>query len=151
MTQIDLVVTDLDGTLWERPDATPQANRDAVDELERRGIPLLVATGRRLGSTQRPLAAIGMAPPAVLLNGGLGVNLADGERFHLGGFATDAAQQLLDTFTREGLQPCLYVDDDAAPVRIGDAPSTHRDVAVVVWCRTQRLSGSWPGRSSVIS
>ena len=88
MTAIDLVVTDLDGTLWEHPDHTPARTLEAVAEVESRGIPLLVATGRRLGSTRRPLEAIGLRPPAVMLNGSLGVQLASDERFHLGGIAS---------------------------------------------------------------
>ena len=47
----------------------------AVAELERRGVPLLVATGRRLASTREPLAQVGLAPPAIVLNGALGLDL----------------------------------------------------------------------------
>ena len=81
---IGLVVTDLDGTLWERPETIPERTLDAIAELERRSIPLLIATGRRVASTRDPLAAVGLAPPAVVLNGGLGVDLASGQRFHRG-------------------------------------------------------------------
>ena len=45
---IGLVVTDLDGTLWERPETIPERTLDAIAELERRSIPLLIATGRRV-------------------------------------------------------------------------------------------------------
>lgn len=127
MTAIDLVVTDLDGTLWEHPDHTPARTLEAVAELEARGIPLLVATGRRLGSTRGPLEAIGLRPPAVMLNGSLGVHLASDERFHLGGFDTASAERILTTFTAADLEPCVYVDDDTHPVRIGQRPATHDD------------------------
>ena len=127
MTAIDLVVTDLDGTLWEHPDHTPARTLEAVAEVESRGIPLLVATGRRLGSTRRPLEAIGLRPPAVMLNGSLGVHLASDERFHLGGFSSESAARILATFTDAGLEPCVYVDDDTHPVRIGQLPATHDD------------------------
>ena len=127
MTDIDLVVTDLDGTLWEQPDETPSRTLDAVAEVRGRGIPLLVATGRRLGSTRRPLEALGLRPPAVMLNGSLGVDLSSDERFHLGGFTTESAARILATFASAGLEPCVYVDDDTHPVRIGVQPATHGD------------------------
>ena len=82
MAAVDLVVTDLDGTLWHLDDDIAPSVVAAVAELERRGVPLLVATGRRLASTRRPLGRVGLAPPAVVLNGALGVDLATGDRFH---------------------------------------------------------------------
>lgn len=127
MADISLVVTDLDGTLWEHPATTPRQNVAAVAEVESRGVPVLVATGRRLGSTRRPLAALGLSPPAVMLNGSLGVDLASGFRFHLGGFSADAAERILATFVTAGLEPCVYVDDDELPVWVGARPSTHED------------------------
>ena len=76
MPPVELVVTDLDGTFWHTDDQLPDAVLRAVGELERRGVPLLVATGRRLTSTRDPLARFGLAPPAVMLNGAVGVDLA---------------------------------------------------------------------------
>jgi hypothetical protein len=89
---IQLVVSDLDGTLWERDDVVPERTQAALTELEARGVPLLIATGRRVASTRGPLAAIGLAPPAVVLNGGLGLDLATGRRFHRGGYAAGDAR-----------------------------------------------------------
>lgn len=125
MAQIDLVVTDLDGTLWEDPADTPPATLDAVAEVRRRGYPVLVATGRRLGSTRAPLEALGLHLPAVMLNGSLGVDLRSGHRFHLGGFQGESAARILATFVAAGLEPCVYVDDPTHPVRVGPRPSTH--------------------------
>ena len=76
MPAVELVVTDLDGTFWHTDDHLPDAVLAAVAELERRGVPLLVATGRRLASTRDPLAAVGLAPPAIMLNGAIGIDLA---------------------------------------------------------------------------
>lgn len=122
---VDLVVTDLDGTLWHTPDYTPEVTRDAVAELARRGVPLLVATGRRLGSTRRPLAELGLSPPAVMLNGGLGVDLQTNTSFHRGGFDVDDAVAVLAAFTDRGVEPCVYVDSVEPSVRIGERPSSH--------------------------
>lgn len=122
---VGLVVTDLDGTLWERPDTIPERSLEAIAELDRRGVPLLIATGRRVASTRDPLAAVGLAPPAVVLNGGLGLDLGSGERFHRGGFRAGDALAVLAAFVEWDVEPCVYVDHDTRPVRVGASPSTH--------------------------
>ncbi|HJR26705.1 MAG TPA: HAD hydrolase family protein, partial [Acidimicrobiales bacterium] len=66
MPPVELVVTDLDGTLWHTDDHVHPEVVAALAELAGRGVPVLVATGRRVTSTRRPLARIGLAPPAVV-------------------------------------------------------------------------------------
>lgn len=122
---IELVVTDLDGTLWELETAIHDRTYAAILHLLDRSLPLLVATGRRVGSTKEPLAAIGLAPPAVVLNGALGLDLASGDRFHRGGFDPADAALVLETHRIHGVEPCIYVDHDDHPVWIGPNPSTH--------------------------
>jgi len=99
MSAVDLVVTDLDG--------------------------LLVATGRRLASTRTPLGRLGLTPPAVMLNGGLGIDLESGDRFHVGGFDPADAAAVLEVFLGFNVQPCVYTDRDEPSVRVGDRPATH--------------------------
>lgn len=123
--RIELVVTDLDGTLWERPESVPRRTVDALHELAAGDVPLLVATGRRIASTREPLAALGVAPPSVVLNGSLGLDLTTLDRFHVGGFEPDDAVRVLRVFTDHGIDPCVYVDHDAPSVWVGPAPSTH--------------------------
>ncbi len=130
MTGIELVVTDLDGTLWENPDDTPPENVAAVksvmgNTVTGSGIPVLVATGRRTMSTRTPLFRLGLRPPAVVLNGGIGLDLESGDRFHVGGFTSVQAMEVLEVFLGLGLQPCVYVDSDEPSVRVGKQPSTH--------------------------
>jgi hydroxymethylpyrimidine pyrophosphatase-like HAD family hydrolase len=122
---VDLVVTDLDGTLWHTDDEIHPDTVAAVAELRRRNVPLLVATGRRVGSTRRPLARMGMAPPAVVLNGALALDLATDERFHRAPFPADEAAAVLAAFAAAGLSPCIYVDRGPVEVLVGDEPSTN--------------------------
>jgi len=125
MPTVELVVTDLDGTFWYTDDHVPQPVLDAVAELERRGIPLLVATGRRLASTRDPLAGFDLRPPAVVLNGALGIDLATGDRFHQAPFPSDEALTAYDAFTSVGLSPVVYVDHPQYDVFISQSPDTH--------------------------
>jgi hydroxymethylpyrimidine pyrophosphatase-like HAD family hydrolase len=124
---VELVVTDLDGTFWDADDIVHVATRAAVAELERRGIPLLVATGRRLGSTRDPLGRAGLAPPAVLLNGCLCVDLATGARFHQRAFEVEDAVSLLNAWLDAGVEPVVYVDHPELDIVVGSAPATHAD------------------------
>ena len=122
---ISLVVTDLDGTLWHTDDRVDDGVVRAMGRLDELGVPLLVATGRRLASTRAPLARIGMAPPSVVLNGALGVDLATGERFHRAPYPTEEAEAVLAAFRSVGLDPVMYVDHPTYDVFLSHTPSTH--------------------------
>lgn len=124
---IELVVTDLDGTFWHTDDHVDDRVLAAVAELGRRGVPLLVATGRRVASTRAPLARVGLAPPAVVLNGALGLDLATGERFHRAPFPTDQAVAAQAAFAAVGLEPVVYVDHPTVDAFLGPHPSTNPD------------------------
>lgn len=122
---ISLVVTDLDGTFWHTDDHVDEAVVEAVHELARRRIPFLVATGRRLISTRDPFARLGLAPPSVVLNGALGVDLATGDRFHRAPYPRDEARAVLAAFRSVDLEPVVYVDHPTVEVHLAPNPSTH--------------------------
>ena len=121
---ISLVVTDLDGTLWDAGERIHARSLAALAELERRATPVLVATGRRPRSAAAGLAREGLTPPAVLLDGAVGQHLASGATFHRAPFSRSDAQAVLRAFEACGVSPCLYVDRADADVVVGDAPST---------------------------
>jgi hydroxymethylpyrimidine pyrophosphatase-like HAD family hydrolase len=125
MPDVELVVTDLDGTFWHTDDHLPDTVLAAVAELDRRGVPLLVATGRRLASTRGPLARFGLAPPAIMLNGAIGIDLATDRRFHLAPFDAAEALAVYDAFRSVGLSPVTYVDHPAYDVLISHDPDTN--------------------------
>jgi hydroxymethylpyrimidine pyrophosphatase-like HAD family hydrolase len=125
MPTVDLVVTDLDGTLWFGHEETHPATVDAWHELERRGVPVLVATGRRVTSTREPLARLGFAPPAVMMNGALAIDLGTGDRFHSWQYSPEDATKILAAFRAVGIEPCVYVDHARVDVFVGAQPATH--------------------------
>src|SRR5262245_56578642 len=107
---VQLVVTDLDGTLSDATERIHPAAVAAIHDLESAGIPVLVATGRRLRMAWVVLEAGGLSGPAVVLDGALGLDLRDGRVFHRVAFAAPAAAQVLEVFEAAGLSPCVYVD-----------------------------------------
>lgn len=135
MSTIDLVVTDLDGTLWDAGERIHSRTLQALHELEARGVPLLVATGRRPRSAAGVLAREGLTPPAVLLDGAIGYDLSNRERFHQAPFDRDAAAVVLHAFESCGVSPCLYVDRRDADVVVGERPGTRPEhlAAVGEW------------------
>jgi hydroxymethylpyrimidine pyrophosphatase-like HAD family hydrolase len=138
---IDLVVTDLDGTLWDGGERLHRRTAAALAELAGRHVPVLVATGRRHRSAAAGLARNGLAPPAVLLDGALGRDLADGRVFHEHRFAAQEAVAVLTSFREAGLSPCVYVERPEVDVLIDERPSTSASHL--------RMLGSWVRRADL--
>ena len=124
---VQLVVTDLDGTLSDAAERIHPASVRAIRDLEAAGIPVLVATGRRLRMACAVLEAGGLTGPAVVLDGALGLDLRDGRVFHQIAFPPAAARQVLHAFAAAGLSPCVYVDRPGVDLVVGEHPSTHPD------------------------
>jgi hydroxymethylpyrimidine pyrophosphatase-like HAD family hydrolase len=126
-TKVSLIVTDLDGTLWEHESTIAARTLAALAQLATADVAVLVATGRRVRSTRTPLAAFGWTPPAVVLNGSLGLDLGSGHRFHRGGFSRTDAEAVLECFFAHSIHPVVYVDHEDRPVWVTTTPSTHPD------------------------
>ena len=124
---VQLVVTDLDGTLSDAAERIHPASVRAIRDLEAAGIPVLVATGRRLRMACAVLETGGLTVPAVVLDGALGLDLRDGRVFHQVAFPPGAARRVLEAFAAAGLSPCVYVDRPEVDLVVGERPSTHPD------------------------
>lgn len=118
-------MTDLDGTLWGPDEVVHEDTLAAIADLAERGTELLVATGRRPRSAQAVLERLGLAPPAVLLDGALGVELGSGDVFHRHDFDPDDAAAVLAAFLDEDVEPVVYVEEGDVETLIGQRPSTH--------------------------
>ncbi len=123
----DLVVTDLDGTLWGRDCLIHPATRLALSLIEREKIPLLAATGRRIASTKEVLFAERLSVPAIMLDGAIGIEFDSEVRFHRQPFTAEHARAVLAAFQEVGIDPCCYVDEGPTEVYISDHPGTHPD------------------------
>lgn len=143
--EIELVVTDLDGSLWDSSCTLHPETTTTLKWLAQRDLPLLVATGRRRISASRPLDAVGLdSLPRVLLNGTLGIDGA--EVFHKTCFEADHVASILDAFADADHVPCAYVDHDEVDVYCTAEPTTslrHRtmlDKAITIGDRDTLLS-----------
>jgi hydroxymethylpyrimidine pyrophosphatase-like HAD family hydrolase len=121
---IQLVVTDLDGTLWLGDGVVAASTSGAIGELQRRGIPLLAATARRSWSAASYFRRAELDLPAVLLNGALGRDKGDGPIFHQRTFDPAVAAAALAAFSRQGVTPCASFESPEWDVVSGSAPSS---------------------------
>lgn len=107
-----LVVTDLDGSFWDRELQVHATAIDAVDHLARNNVPLLIATGRRANSAKVGLEACGLDLPAVLLNGALGIDFRSDHQFHARSFTRTAAAKVVEDLGAVDLFPVMYLADN---------------------------------------
>jgi HAD superfamily hydrolase (TIGR01484 family) len=134
---IRLVATDLDGTLWDRSIELHPAIRRAIEELQRRGVLVLAATGRRPRSARSALADNRLPLPAVCLDGTFGEDFARGSRFHEALFAPGDAAAVLAAFAAHDVTPNVFVDHPEIDVLLAEAPShrPERAESLLEWAR----------------
>ncbi|WP_066187220.1 MULTISPECIES: Cof-type HAD-IIB family hydrolase [Gracilibacillus] len=75
-----LIATDLDGTLLNEFHEISEANKEAIMEAKKRGIEVMVATGRSYSAAKKPLENAGLTCPILCLNGAK-VYLENGDVF----------------------------------------------------------------------
>src|SRR4051812_1752421 len=81
--EIELIVTDLDGTLWDTTVTVQASTKSALHSLAAQQVPVIAATGRRSRGAFGELQGHRLDISAgILLNGALGVHFGSGERFH---------------------------------------------------------------------
>lgn len=105
-----LVVTDLDGTLWDASELAHQRTLRALRTLQERQFPVLVATGRTLHSARDLLARNSLRLPILGLDGALGQEFDASRTFHRVPFAPRSARAVLDLLLAAGLAPFLHID-----------------------------------------
>lgn len=118
MGGIDLVVTDLDGTLWDHNVEVHASARSALDVLANAGVPVVAATGRRKVSTLRGFETAGLTFPAITVNGAYGfipsVEDAGEREFHRHPFDVETGLAVLEIYRSFGQVPVAYNIDGTA-------------------------------------
>jgi Cof subfamily protein (haloacid dehalogenase superfamily) len=67
--QVRLIATDMDGTLLNEHHRVSEENAAAIKEAQRRGITVVVATGRSYAEAVHPLKEAGITCPIICVNG----------------------------------------------------------------------------------
>jgi len=125
--RIDLVVTDLDGTLWDGKGLIHPRTHRALRTLAGASIPVLVATGRGAHSAWAVMEANEVALPGVFLDGAIGFEFGATTAFHTRAFSPAVATEVLEILDELDVSPCVHVDDPDRDVVLGEHPFTHPD------------------------
>ncbi len=123
--RIELVVTDLDGTLWDGKGLVHPRTQRALRTVAGGSVPVLVATGRRAASAWAVMEANGIALPGVFLDGAIGFEFGATTAFHRHAFSPAAAAGVLGILDALGISPCINVDDPDRDIVLGEHPFTH--------------------------
>lgn len=116
-----LLVTDLDGTLWDDSEICHPKTLAAVAELERRGVPLLAATGRRLRGAKLGFEQNQLQLPAILVNGATGFDFRTGMSMFDDKFDLAVITEIVVRLREAGLSPALFTSPDQ--VIVGPNPT----------------------------
>ena len=106
------IFSDLDGTFWSTELTLHPATIRAVDAIDRAGVPLVIATGRRALGALAGLRPLGLQDrPAIVMNGAIIKERLDGPSLSVKPIPTEDALATLREFRTVGLEPIVYVDD----------------------------------------
>ena len=106
-----LVVTDLDGTLWFDGETCHQESLNAFREIQSQGIPILVATGRRLRIVADTFKELDWKVPCLLLNGSLCYSFRTNQTLFTIPFSEQESMSILEVFKANDLSPTVYADN----------------------------------------
>jgi hydroxymethylpyrimidine pyrophosphatase-like HAD family hydrolase len=115
---VDLVVTDLDGTLCDARERIHARALTAVRALEEAGVPVLLATGRRHRTARDVTAVANLSLAGVYSDGCMGVD-AGGRVFHRACFTPVQARRVMAVFASAGIEPLAIVDRLDADLVVG--------------------------------
>ncbi len=119
------MVTDLDGTLWDRTGHVHPDTLRALATLDAASIPVLAATGRSARSAWPVMEDNGIALPAVFLDGAIGFEFRRTTPFFRHAFSPALAAEVLEILDDLGAGPCINVDTPGPDMVLGEHPLTH--------------------------
>lgn len=112
-------ITDVDGTLLDERNELPDANRAALEGLKARGIPVVLATGRRWTTLKRVLDRLqlwDLVDYAIMNNGALIKDLRTRTLLHHEAFPPGSVQQAVAALEQLGWDPiALTYAPDGGP------------------------------------
>ncbi len=110
MARYRLLAIDIDGTLVDSRDQLRDETQAALAEARRRGIEVVLATGRRYARALPLVKQLKLNVPLISASGALVKRPADHSTLHCAQFAEGALHQMLATISQAGLEAVLYAD-----------------------------------------
>ncbi|MBI4231428.1 MAG: HAD family phosphatase [Planctomycetes bacterium] len=107
----DAVLLDLDGTLADRHGCVTERTRGVLAALQGRGVRVMLATGRSVGSARRAVEGMAFNAPAVCYNGAVLCDLERDEWVESRTFSEAQAEALVDAVARSSLDLFVYARD----------------------------------------
>lgn len=99
---LQLIVSDMDGTLLNEKMEISETNAEAIRAAERKGIPFVIATGRGYTEAKPLLEEKDIQCPLISLNGGQMFN-ENGDIVKNVGLLKDSVRQMIDIIESQGL------------------------------------------------
>lgn len=139
MTKLQLIASDLDGTLLGHDSEASPAVRAAIAKVQARGVRFIAATGR-MARSARPIAQkLNLDGPLICYQGAFIEDLASGELWRHATLQQDLALEALDFLEGQGFQVNLYAADQMYLRGISPAAEAYMALAKV---NSQQV-GSW--------
>ena len=111
VTRFRLVVADLDGTLLDPLGRISPRTHTTAAKLRERGIPLVLATSRRLASTAVIAEVLTLDGPLILYDGALIRHYPTGRQVFVDPLASEIAQAAAEIVVAHGLRPIVQHAD----------------------------------------
>lgn len=128
VSRFRLVVADLDGTLLDPFGHITPRTKAVAARLRERGIPLVIATARRLIGTRPVAEALEMDGPLILYDGALILHYPSGRRLFADPLPAKSAQAVAEIMARYGLRPIAqHADSLSESLLIGPAQDAGYD------------------------
>lgn len=128
VSRFRLVVADLDGTLLDPFGHVTPRTKAVTARLRERGVPLVIATARRLVGTRLVADALELDGPLILYDGALGLYYPSGRRLLADPLPANNAQSAAEIMARHGLRPIAqHADSLSESLLIGPARDASYD------------------------
>lgn len=107
---IKLVVTDIDGTIYNPEKGITQATLNSIQRLVKNDIPVVIATGRTFASAKWVADKVGIKCPLISYQGGL-ICSYDGEVLDVKYLPSDIAYEIVQDARKRNIHLNVYVED----------------------------------------
>ncbi len=112
MDKLKLIALDIDGTLLNNEREVSQENREAIRRAEKKGIYVILATGRMYRSAKVFENLFTTNMPLIAYNGGLIKEFNDGKVLYQNDMPRDMVKPMRDLINKHGLATNFYIDDN---------------------------------------